>query len=209
MHRAPRLFVVALFVLVVWYGYGVLRTSLEPSTPNTPTLTVRTTDASRGPANAAVTIVEFADFSCPFCRTSAIALDVMEREFSGSIIRVWKDYPLAENVEAEPAARAAYCAGRQGKFWEMHTALFARQKELAAGLYTSLARTLALDGGKFSGCMASAEAAAAVHQNVEDAAAAHVDGIPFVFVNGTALTGTVTQNALREAITAALARGQR
>lgn len=204
MHRATSIAVIVLFALVAWYGYGVVRTARHSPT-NERRVNVRSDDASRGPANAAVTVVEFADFSCPFCRTSALALDAMEREFPDSLRRVWKDYPLQEHAEAEPAARAAYCSGSQGKFWEMHDALFARQKELAAALYPSLASTLALDVGKFAQCMNSPEAAAAVRQDVDDAFAAGVDGIPFVFVNGVAFTATVTQNALREAITAALA----
>lgn len=210
MHRFARFLVVALFVLVAWFGGRVLYDAgKSPTASSTPTLQVRSTDPSSGPSNAPVTIVEFADFSCPFCRTSALALDAMERAFPDSLRRVWKDFPLAEHAEAEPAARASRCAGTQGKFWEMHNALFARQKELALPLYAALAGSLGLDTAEFTACMGGDDAATLVAQNVQDAVAAHVDGIPYLFINGVAYTGTVSQNALRDAITAALAQGQR
>lgn len=207
MHRAAPFFVAVLLVLVLWYGWGVVQEARRPSSANGPTLTLRETDPSRGPANAAVTVVEFSDFACPFCRTSANALDAMEREFPDSLRRVWKDAPTAEHAQAEPAARAARCAGEQGKFWEMHDALFAKQKELGASLYTTLAGTLGLDGQAFTACLSGSGAVALVAQSLQDSRAAYVDGVPTVFVNGVVLTGTVTQSALRSAISAALAGG--
>ncbi len=85
---------------------------------------------SRGPEGAPVTVVEFADFECPHCRAEVPTVDAMFSAHPGKVRLVYKFVSLPLHTHAEPAARAAWAAGQQGKFWEMEHLLFERQEHL-------------------------------------------------------------------------------
>ena len=127
-----------------------VRVFLEP-----PRLDIQVTpeDASRGPANASVTVVEFSDFQCPFCSRMATLLRQLETRYAGRVRRVFRDYPLSMHKDATRAAEAADCAGEQGRFWEMHDRLFEGQQDLSSGAIGRYALDIGLNVPTFSACL--------------------------------------------------------
>ena len=108
-------------------------------------------------------IVEFTDFQCPFCKRHATeTLPVLLKEIAGKARYVSLHLPLQMHQQAVPAAEAAECAAEQGKFWEMHAALFGKQSELGSHDYASLAREVGADVERFDACRAAGKARARV-----------------------------------------------
>ncbi len=153
---------------------------------------------ARGPADAALTIVEFSDFQCPFCRRLAEALDEAAKAH-GNVRIVFRHYPMDSACNpavqgkfhdlACGAARASVCAEQQGKFWEMHDHLFAQQTDLAEPRLAEHAATLGLDAAKFSACMAAPETLARLQRDVARGEALKIRGTPSWYINGLAYVG--------------------
>ena len=167
---------------------------------------VATTGPSRGPTNAPVTIVMFADFQCPYCSRGADAVEEVRKRHPKDVRVVYKDYPLGFHEEAMPSALAARCAGAQGKYWEMHDKLYAGQRELGAALYTRLVGELKLDAVKYGQCVADPATAKAVRDDTAAGEAAGVDGTPAFYINGVRLTGAQPAEAFEAIIGPELAR---
>jgi protein-disulfide isomerase len=141
---------------------------------------------SLGPADAVITIVEWADFECPHCGLAAPILHktVDEPEFKGKTRFVFKNYPLPMHERAEPAARASVAAQNQGKFWEMHDQLFTHQETLTAGDIENFAKKLGLDMEKFKTDWNSNETKDKVAKDKESGSKAGITGTPSIFING-------------------------
>jgi protein-disulfide isomerase len=158
---------------------------------------------SLGSADALVTIVEFSDYQCPFCqRFFATTLPLLKRDYidAGKVRYVFRDYPLDQlHPQARKAAEAAHCAGEQGKFWEMHDALFQNAKALAPTQLSQHARTLGVDGAAFDECLSSGRHAVRVQRGVADGAAAGVQGTPGFVVGRTKAGGIVEGTPIRGA----------
>lgn len=142
---------------------------------------------SKGPEAATVTVVEFADFECPFCGIVAPMLEKAWSEHKDRVRMVYKFMALPSHTHGEAAARAAFAAGEQGKFWEMHEHLFANQKHLEASDIDGYARELKLDIAKLHTDMASQAATDRLARDQKAADAAQVKGTPAIFVNGREL----------------------
>ncbi len=139
----------------------------------------------KGPKDAAVTVVEWADFECPFCRLASPVFDRIVKQYEGYVRVGFKHYPLsARHEHAEGAARAAVAAQKQGKFWEMHHALFAKQETLGDRLYPKLAKDLGLDVKQFKKDWESEAVADAVSADRKAADKLDVDGTPTIYING-------------------------
>lgn len=148
-------------------------------------VTVHTGDApSRGPADAAVTVVEFSDYECPHCRHAMPILREIEREFTGRIRIVHMDFPLGGHPHAMAAARAALAAGRQGKFWEMHEKLFENQRALETADIDRYAREVGLDLARFHTDIASPEIEAAIQRTRHEGERLQLQGTPTIYING-------------------------
>lgn len=139
---------------------------------------------SRGPVGAPVTIVEWFDFQCPACRFTAPLIDEAIAKNPGKVRLVHKFYPLRSHQHAEPAARAAYAAMVQGKYWEMGKLLFEGQSELEPENFLRFAKELKLEVGRFKADSASDKAALWIARDKADADALNLDGTPFIWVNG-------------------------
>lgn len=142
---------------------------------------------SRGPDDAKVTIVEFADFECPHCRAAVPMIDAVMAAHPDKVKLVYKFVALPMHVRAEPAARAAWAAGQQGKFWEMEHLLFERQDHLEQGDLERYAHILKLDVAKWKVDMESTAAKdrlAEDHRLEEDL---KLKGTPTLYVNGREL----------------------
>jgi protein-disulfide isomerase len=138
----------------------------------------------KGPADAAVTIVEWADFECPFCRLMSPLLDELVSRFEGQVRIVYKFYPLGAHPHGLPAARAAIAAGEQGKFWQMHHLLFENQTRLELADLERYARQLDLDMPKFKADMVAKSTTERVENDKKQAEGLGLDGTPFLFING-------------------------
>lgn len=148
-----------------------------------------------GRADAPVTLVEFSDYQCPFCqRFFATTLPALKKDYidTGKLRFVYRDFPLEMHPHAREAAVAAHCAGEQGKYWEMHDALFQYQAGLAPTQLAERARALGLDGPRFDQCLTSGRHAARIERGLADGAAAGVQGTPG-FVVGKTLPGDTIQ----------------
>jgi protein-disulfide isomerase len=145
---------------------------------------------SKGPADAKVTVVEFADFECPHCRELHEVLGTIEKRYP-QVRVVYKDYPLTEIHEwAETAAIGARCAYMQSPaaFWKVHDAIFDNQDLISAeNIWDKLndfAAKAGLNADTFKACMASPEAKQAVDASRNEGVALGVNSTPTVYVNG-------------------------
>ena len=143
----------------------------------------------KGPKNAKVTIVEFTDFQCPYCKRGNETMDAVMKKYPNDVKVVYKSFPLDFHPNALPAAKAAMAAGKQGKFWEMHDAFWANQTGLNADLYLEQAKKLGLNIDKFKKDMESEEIKKAIEADMELGKKNGISGTPGFFVNGVAVKG--------------------
>ena len=143
----------------------------------------------RGPADAKVTIVEWSDFQCPFCRRSRPTIEQIEKEYGGQVRVAFRHLPLAFHPKAGPAHAAAAAAGMQGKFWEMHDMIFDNQQEMAPAKYVEWAGEMGLDVEQFKKDVDSAEVKQIVETDKKAAEKLGVTGTPAFFVNGRYIRG--------------------
>ena len=146
----------------------------------------------KGDTNASVTIVEFSDFQCPFCKKAQDTLKNVLTKYQGRVKLAFRDFPLREiHPQADLAAVGARCAGEQGKFWEFHDALFADQSKLKEDdlAVHAQALALALDEKLFQSCLVSGKFKSKIEADVQEASKLGVAGTPAFFVNGVFLSG--------------------
>jgi len=161
-----------------------------------------------GPKNAPVTVVEFADYECPYCQKVAPDLRKLQAEFGDKVAFTFRDFPLPMHARAEKAAEAARCAGEQGKFWEFHDQLF-QSKELDFGQLKVHAQALNLDSARFSKCLDAGDEAAAVSQDRKEGVRLGLTGTPSFFINGHFLSGAVDYATLHKIVEQQLAESGR
>ncbi len=160
-------------------------------------------DHIRGPVDARYTLVEFADFECPFCaRTTGVGGELRER-FGDDLRYVFRHLPLTDvHPHAELAARAAVAADLQGRFWEMHDMLFHNQDQLEYEDLAGYAAAIGLDVERFLRDLASERVAARIRADVADAEASGARGTPTFFVNGRRHVGPYDAESLARALLA-------
>lgn len=164
-------------------------------------------EPAMGPEDAPVTIVEFSDFECPFCSRVVPTLEQVKENYGDQVRLVFKQFPLRQiHPNAQKAAEASLCAHDQGKFWEMHDAMFANQKNLSVPALKSQAEGLGLDAGQFAECLDSGRYAEVVQEDLEQGSAAGVSGTPALFVNGRFLSGAVPYEQIAQVIDDELGR---
>jgi uncharacterized OsmC-like protein/predicted DsbA family dithiol-disulfide isomerase len=155
--------------------------------PEHPTLLadpVTESDHARGPVTADVTVVEYGDFACPFCRRAYGVVRQMLEQFP-DVRFVFRANPRSHLFPAaEPAAEAAEAAAARGKFWEMHDRLFEAETGLGRASLVALAGELGLDAAAFEAELDGHAHRAAVHAQELSGWHSHVLGTPTFFVNG-------------------------
>ena len=119
---------------------------------------------------------------------------------------MFKDFPLPNHSEAFKAAEAAHCAGEQGKYWEMHDAMFANIRNLFVPALKETARKLGLDGARFDACLDSGKHAANVRADYQLGESMGVNSTPTIYINGRALVGAQPFEAFKQIIDEELAR---
>ena len=144
----------------------------------------------KGSEKAAVTIVKFEDFQCPFCKQAQPALGEVISRYDGKIRLVHKDLPLDSiHPQARQAAEAARCAGDQGKFWNYHDVLYANSPKAGLEDLKSYAKATELDLGSFGQCLSSGKYKTAVDTDSREGARLGLTGTPAFFINGRELSG--------------------
>jgi protein-disulfide isomerase len=203
--------------LVLLAGIGVLATQLGKGGGDAATAPVpvaltpeqlqRVPGISVGSASAPITIFEFADFQCPACGRWATFIEPVIKERlvnTGKARYVFYDFPLGGNhVHSFLAARAGRCANEQGKFWEYHQALFARQNDWsfersAEEKLLEYGQAVGLDGDKFEGCLRSDKYAREVSESKSLGESLGVDGTPSIYVNGQKITPPSSYSELEQ-----------
>lgn len=139
---------------------------------------------TEGAADAPVTIVEWADFECPFCAAASPVLHQVVARFSPQVKLVFKYYPLSSHEHGEIAARAAAAAYKQNKFWSMHAKLFENQENLDRKNLLRLAKELRLDEKQFTADLESEAIADEVLKDRKQAEKLGLRGTPMIFING-------------------------
>jgi protein-disulfide isomerase len=168
----------------------------------------------RGPSDAWVTLVEFADFQCPYCGMAEPTVARILALYPADVRLVFKHLPLPQHADARDAANAAECARVQGAapdghFWEMHDLLFENQGALdAASLAGYAGRIAGLDPVAWQACLDERRLDARVQADADLGVRVGVRGTPTFAVNGEPLVGAVPLDAFREKVEAARARAE-
>jgi protein-disulfide isomerase len=160
---------------------------------------------STGPDDALVTIIEFADYECPYCRKVQPTLDAVKQRYGTDVRIVFRQQPLPMHKNAQSAALAALAADRQGKFWDMHARLFEAAETKQLGNYEGLAKKIGLDLTQFRADMADSTLADKITADQKVATQFGAGGTPAFFVNGRFLSGAQPLTAFEALIDEELA----
>ena len=147
----------------------------------------------RGNPNAKITLVEFSDFHCPFCRQAYSTVKNLLQKYDGKIKLAYRDLPLMEVDTELSAAEASRCAGDQGQFWSYHDLLFESQGEYGPSDFMTFADSLHLNVQQFRECMNSRKHKDQVKQDFQEALRLGATGTPYFFVNGIPINGARPQ----------------
>lgn len=168
---------------------------------------------TKGAADAKVTIVEYSDFQCPFCKRGKDMLPAILKEYDGKVKISYKQLPLKNHNWAMPAAIAATCVYQEGgndKFWAYHDKLFDNQKDITLEnsneKFNQYAKELGLDTKKFDACLQSKEVKAKIESQIKEATAVGVQSTPTFVVNGMIVPGA-NPEGLKSAIEIKLTKG--
>jgi protein-disulfide isomerase len=164
------------------------------------------TAPAKGPANAPVTIVEFSDFQCPYCTRVNPAIAQTLQVYGDQVRVVFRQFPLNIHPQAQKAAEGSLCANDQGKFWELHDAMFADQRNLSVDQIKAKAAAVGLEAESFATCLDSGKYAPKVAADMAAGSAAGVSGTPALFVNGRFLNGAVPFEQIAKLVDDELAR---
>jgi len=166
-------------------------------------------DHIRGPDHAPVTLLEYGDFECPYCGQAESVVRELLQSFEADLRYVFRHLPLADvHPNAQMAAEASEAAAAQGRFWEMHDALFDHQDALAPAALRRYAQDLGLDVERFWDEVTGRTHAARVAEDVGSADASGVAGTPTFFINGRRHQGAYDVEALTAAVKTARHRAR-
>ncbi len=170
-----------------------------------PRVDVAAEGPSLGPADAPVTIIEFSDFQCPYCRRARSVVRELSATYPDSVRIVYRHLPLDRlHPRARAAAEASACADEQGQFWEYHDLVFDNGQRLADDDLLQYARSLELDEERFAACVESHRYADKVQRDSDAARAVGISGTPAFVVNGIILNGVQPMSRFAELIEAEL-----
>ncbi len=155
---------------------------------------------SRGESTAKVTIVEFADFQCPYCGQASEVVEKLMAAYPGQVRVVYRHFPLSFHKNAPKAAEAAMCANQQGQFWQYHDSLYAHQGSLQLDDLKGQAMALGLDFKRFEKCLDGDEMKASVDTDQREGERLGVSATPAFFVNGFMLSGVQPEEKFKRII---------
>ncbi|MBW2287376.1 MAG: DsbA family protein [Deltaproteobacteria bacterium] len=163
---------------------------------------------SRGPDDAAVTIIEFSDFQCPYCSRALPEINLILERYPNDVRIIYRHLPLDRiHPRARAAAEASLCADDQGKFWPFHDLLFANAKTLADEDLSRFAKDVELDVAAFEQCITEGRFKQKIQEDVDAATGAGITSTPAFLVNGIFVGGAKPVDHFAEIIDAELASG--
>jgi len=161
-------------------------------------------DHSQGPVTAAVTLVQYGDYECPYTRRSTWVVQTLQQELGEQLRFVFRNFPLTQiHPHALHAALAAEAAAAQGKFWQMHDYIFHHQHTLEDADLEHFAEAVGLDLQRYARVMADQRSIARIEEEVEGGERSGVQGTPTFFINGVLYGGSWEHDALLAALQAA------
>ncbi len=158
---------------------------------------------SLGREDAPVTMVEFSDYQCPFCKRHFLTvLPIIKKEYidTGKVRYVFRDFPIASlHPQAKKGHEAAFCAGEQNRYWEMHDTLFENSKDFSVPALKRYAQGIRLEGIRFNNCLQSGKYGSRIENEIAEGTKAGVRGTPSFFIgpsgSGGKITGTMVRGA--------------
>ncbi len=191
-------------------GGAQIAQNQQPSLPQQPTsvnleeiLKIKSSDVILGNPDAKVTIIEYGDFECPFCKRffdETEPLLIKNYIETGKAKMIYRNFPLPGHSHAMPAALAASCAKEQGKFWLYHNEIFKNQDNLATLNYADLAQKLGLNTSQFKTCLESKKYLNQIQKEYNEAQSIGVNGTPTFFINGKQVVGAQPYNVFEQTI---------
>jgi protein-disulfide isomerase len=161
----------------------------------------------KGPQGAPITIVEFSDFQCAYCKRVLTVLNQVLERYPDQVRLAFRDFPIVNiHPQAQKAAEAAHCASEQGKFWEYHDLLFEKQEAIPTTNFADHAKALGLELTSFQACLDSQKYRDKVERNYADGVKAGVSGTPAFFINGRLVSGAQPLEAFKAVIDEELER---
>jgi len=161
----------------------------------------------RGSANAPVTIIEFSDFHCPYCKQVQPTLKRILSDYGGRVRLAYRDFPLDQlHPSARKAAEAARCANDQGKFWEFHDKLYGGATDASPETLTRLAREVDMDVVAFQQCLSIGKHQSAINRDIQEASSLGIAGTPGFFINGRLVSGAQPYEGFAQIINEELGR---
>ncbi len=158
---------------------------------------------SLGRKDAPVTLVEFSDYQCPFCRRHfSTVFPIIKKEYidTGKLRYVFRDFPIASlHPQAKKGHEAAYCAGEQNKYWEMHDTLFKNSKDFSVPALKRYAQGIGLEGDRFINCLQSGKYSSRIEKEKAEGVKAGVSGTPSFFIGPSGSGGKITGAMVRGA----------
>lgn len=181
----------AVFMAIVWWRNQPLAST---ATTNTNFASIPPTiddDPGIGNAKAAVTIISFEDFQCPYCAEAYPIMQQVLQKYPNDVLFVYRDFPnISGHPQALPAALAANCANEQGKFWPYHHLIFTEQNKIAqTGIFQTWAQSLGLNTTQFNSCFSTSKYQAEIQQDFDAGILGGATRTPTYFVNGIKLEG--------------------
>lgn len=180
----------------------VLKSEVSTPRPTSPTIDPR--DPVAGPSSAPVTLIEYADITCPACAQADAAVDEIHALYGDRVRIVFKGITITGHPERKRALIASYCAKEQGKFWEYKSLLYQNQLTLGMPLYASAAGELGLNTAAFSTCIDGTAYDGYIADAVADALQIGLASTPTIYLNGRAIPGPYTTASLKSSIDAVL-----
>ncbi len=210
---------------VVWLSNKIQRGELLPTAPGKIMLSPRLArsvtssdaetiysvasndDPALGPKEAELTIVEFADFGCPYSREASTSIRALALTYGDRVRYIYRDFPISElHPDAVLAAEAGGCANAQGKFWAFHDMMFQNQSDLSRGALREYARSIGMDVPRLDQCLSVGTYRNEVLSDIQDGMDAGVVGTPTFFFNGRRVEGVLPLETFRQIIEAFLQR---
>jgi len=164
-------------------------------------------DPFLGAEQAPVTLVVYSDFKCEACHKQEVTLKQILEKYKDKVRLIWKDYPDKKiTSDSFQASLAGRCAHEQGKFWEYHDLLFANSDQFNKDKFIEFAKQLNLDEGKFDNCLKVLKYQKEISDNIKEANALDITGVPFTYINNQEVLGEISIDDLSRMVEVELAR---